>query len=153
MSKKQPIARGCICLTCGIRNDFTHPDGYCQNGHDNWLEGRDVRQRNATFQLACSLSGMTASDLTKAFMHKSITCIPMYRHIWDEVEQIMVSNNPFDWDSIEINDWELGYRMIRTDGDAICPICKKMIKEHPMETRTKGDPWLHQVCYGIWAKT
>lgn len=32
----------CICLTCGIRNDHTHPDGFCQNGHDDWLEYRDV---------------------------------------------------------------------------------------------------------------
>ena len=34
----------CVCLTCGVRNNHSTDDGYCQNGHDDWLEYIDFKQ-------------------------------------------------------------------------------------------------------------
>lgn len=55
-------------MTCGVRNDFTNPSGFCQNGHDNWLEYYDVINKNQFFKLAVEQSGMNEDKFTAAFM-------------------------------------------------------------------------------------
>lgn len=65
----------CICLTCGIRNDHSDPDGLCQNGHDNWLEYRDVQAKNEFFDLACELTGLTPYELQKQFRNPHVKLI------------------------------------------------------------------------------
>lgn len=143
----------CICLTCGVRNDHSHPDGFCQNGHDNWLEYRDLKQRNATFKLACHLTGFTEEELIKLFKTPAVKFIPIRRSINDEVDDIINGGQPFDWDTVEANDWEFDRRMFRVDGDAICPMCKRLVKEHPIENRFSSSVYVHRMCYGQWAKT
>lgn len=62
----------CICLTCGIRNDHTEPHGFCQNGHDNWLEYRDVINKNEHFKKALKITGLSAEEFTDVFMNNNI---------------------------------------------------------------------------------
>lgn len=144
----------CICLTCGIRNDHSRPDGLCQNGHDNWLEFRDFKHNAAVVQAACDLSGMSREELKKLFMTPSVTYIRMYHDIWDEADALEAGGYPFDWESVEVNDWEVNYRMKHMDKHVICKFCKKTAIMHPMETRllSNGQPWLYRLCNGIWAK-
>lgn len=60
---------GCICMTCGKRNDFTHKDGLCPNGnHDNWLEYRDVVHKNEWFQSMLERTGLTEDEFIRLFM-------------------------------------------------------------------------------------
>lgn len=66
------IRHSCICLTCGVRNDHSHPDGFCQNGHDDWLEYRDVIRANETFERAKKVFGTTEPDLTALFTNPNI---------------------------------------------------------------------------------
>ncbi len=79
----QPIKKiqSCICLTSGIRNDHSHPDGLCQNGHDDWLEYRDVfllkgadaKPRNR----AKKVFNVTLKELQQLFCDTSITQISL----------------------------------------------------------------------------
>lgn len=66
----------CICMTCGVRNNFTNLVGFCQNGHDDWLEYRDVflteGAEKAPRERAKKIFGMTANELKKAFSDTSI---------------------------------------------------------------------------------
>jgi hypothetical protein len=39
---KQKVIHYCVCTICGIRNDKDNPESTCRNGHDSWLEYRDV---------------------------------------------------------------------------------------------------------------
>jgi hypothetical protein len=71
----------CVCLTCGIRNNHTHPDGLCQNDHDDWLEYRDVVQMNYHFKRALKLFDLTADDFTSQFMN-------------NEIKQFVIKNQP-----------------------------------------------------------
>ena len=56
-----------LCLTCGARDDH-RADGYCKNGHDDWLELWDVEQQNSFFKRALRQSGLTAEELKSRFM-------------------------------------------------------------------------------------
>jgi hypothetical protein len=67
----------CICMTCGIRNDHSNPTGYCQNDHDDWLEYRDVVDKNKFFTLAWQLAGSTPEEFTALFMNPAVKEIPM----------------------------------------------------------------------------
>ncbi len=60
----------CLCMTCGVRNDFSHPSGYCQNNHDNWLEYYDVIHKNESFEQAVKNSGLTEKKFINQFMDK-----------------------------------------------------------------------------------
>lgn len=62
----------CVCMTCGIRNDHSHEDGLCQNGHDNWLEYYDVKCRNEFFEFACKKFGLTPNEMAEKFMDNTI---------------------------------------------------------------------------------
>lgn len=62
----------CICMTCGIRNDFTNEDGLCQNQHDDWLEYRDVKSQNEFFHAYRKRLGWSAQKLTERFMNPDI---------------------------------------------------------------------------------
>lgn len=66
----------CICLTCGIRNDHSNPTGCCQNGHDDWLEYRDVMliEGAETFSLnrACKLTGLSRKEFRVIFLDNTI---------------------------------------------------------------------------------
>jgi len=70
----------CICMTCGIRNDFSHENGFCQNGHDNWLEYRDVAQENEFFKRFAVTAGLSEDELRAAFLDTKI-------------KQIKITNN------------------------------------------------------------
>lgn len=147
-----------ICLTCGIRSDRSRTDDLCQNGHNDWLKywdlfsKRDKNEQDEIMHRVVMLTGWSPEEIKKAFVHPDISSFPINRDIWLEADDIIEGKIAFSWSNIEINDWELGYRMQRMDGDAVCSICNKTAKEHPMETRTKGEPWLNRMCYGIWAK-
>lgn len=65
----------CLCMTCGVRNDFTHPAGFCQNGHDNWLEYSDVVERNEFFKVAVEQAGMAEDKFIARFMDGENTFI------------------------------------------------------------------------------
>lgn len=65
----------CLCMTCGVRNDFSNHSGFCQNNHDNWLEYRDVMAKNKYFKLAVKQSGLTEGDFTKKFLSEENTFI------------------------------------------------------------------------------
>lgn len=67
----------CICMTCGVRNDFSTDNGYCQNGHDNWLEYRDVFHTDDNFddhflKQAMHIFNMNAQQLSRDFKNVSI---------------------------------------------------------------------------------
>lgn len=57
----------CICMTCGVRNDHS-----TENGHDNWLEYRDVYHRNEFYQIAMKIFGIKGQELERLFMDKSV---------------------------------------------------------------------------------
>lgn len=61
------MIHSCICLTCGIRNDHSHPEGLCQNGHDDWLEYRDVKYKDEHFERAKRVFGLSGRELKKKF--------------------------------------------------------------------------------------
>ena len=142
----------CLCMRCGIRNDHSHPNGFCANGHDVWLEFKDIQERNEFFEETRLRAGMTVKDFIQQFIHKDNLPFVLHWNAMEEADKIVESGKPFDWSNIEINEWELGKRMIRADGNCICTMCNKAYKNHPLETRTPGEPYLHQICYGIWAK-
>ena len=62
----------CICMTCGVRNDHSTENGYCQNGHDNWLEYRDVHQKNNFFKKASKIFGISGQELERLFIDRSV---------------------------------------------------------------------------------
>lgn len=74
-NKKEIIP--CICMTCGIRNDYSNQTGYCQNDHDNWIEYADVIEKNQWFHLAVKKSRLSEEEFTKQFMDASVKLIPM----------------------------------------------------------------------------
>lgn len=63
----------CVCMTCGIRNDHSTENGYCSNGHDNWLEYRDVIARNVWFYYFMNKFNLSADELTNRFMDSKVT--------------------------------------------------------------------------------
>jgi hypothetical protein len=69
-NKKEIIS--CVCMTCGVRNNHRHEHGYCQNGHDDWLEYRDVISRNQWFYEALNIFQMADVDFTQLFMDNSV---------------------------------------------------------------------------------
>lgn len=70
----------CICMTCGIRNDLKKPqeNGHCKNGHDNWLEYRDVMgiddgEYNFQYvQETANRFGLSIEQLTTKFLDTRI---------------------------------------------------------------------------------
>lgn len=66
---------GCICLTCGIRNDHTNPTGYCRNDHDDWLELRDIINYNEHYERALKLTGVSDIEFEKLFLDPSVKFI------------------------------------------------------------------------------
>lgn len=62
----------CVCMTCGVRNDHSTDNGYCRNGHDNWLEYYDVVNKNEFFKDTCIAFKMTEEELTEKFMNNNI---------------------------------------------------------------------------------
>lgn len=67
----------CLCLSCGVRNDYNSPHGYCANGHDNWLEYRDVLQRNEWYFLALKMTGLSESEFEEIFQDPTNKMIPL----------------------------------------------------------------------------
>ena len=67
----------CICMTCGVRNDHSTENGYCQNGHDNWLEYRDVYHKNEFFKKAMKIFDLSSQQLERSFVDKSVLQIPI----------------------------------------------------------------------------
>lgn len=66
----------CICLTCGVRNDHSMESGYCQNGHDDWLEYRDVMlidgANREPLDRALKLTGLSEERFREMFLDNSI---------------------------------------------------------------------------------
>lgn len=56
-----------ICCTCGT-NESNPDNGYCKNGHDDWLEERDFHYVETRFQVhkACSQLSVTENFLQYA---------------------------------------------------------------------------------------
>lgn len=71
----------CICLSCGVRNDHSTSDGFCKNGHDNWLEYRDIYLKNEFFDYALKITGLTADQLIKAFLDNSVKQIAIFKNL------------------------------------------------------------------------
>lgn len=65
-----------LCLTCGVRDDHTHPAGYCQNNHDNWMDIHDFESRNEYFKQAVNQSGLTEQEFIEQFENLSNKLIP-----------------------------------------------------------------------------
>jgi hypothetical protein len=63
---------GCLCTLCGVRNNFKDPNGLCENGHDSWLELRDVQQKNTHFKVAMRAFGRSAAALEQSFLNRDI---------------------------------------------------------------------------------
>lgn len=70
--KKSKEIISCVCMTCGVRNNHSHESGLCQNGHDAWLEYRDVISKNEWFYSVAKKFNMTESELTEKFMDSSV---------------------------------------------------------------------------------
>lgn len=68
----------CICTICGVKNDFTSEEGWCQNGHDSWLEYRDIRNKNEFFQEAKHVFLLDENTLIEKFKDKSIKKLKVY---------------------------------------------------------------------------
>ena len=62
----------CVCMVCGIRNDHSHEDGLCQNGHDDWLEYYDVVHENEFFDFACKKFNIPPQQMKKKFMDNTV---------------------------------------------------------------------------------
>ena len=67
----------CVCLTCGVRNNHSTDDGYCQNGHDDWLEYIDFQYDETydefvTIERTMKLFGLSLEELEEQFMDNSI---------------------------------------------------------------------------------
>lgn len=71
----------CICMTCGERNDHSTDDGWCRNGHDNWLEYKDVLHMNEFFRDMKRRAGMTTEQLTTAFADPQVKKIKL---VWQK---------------------------------------------------------------------
>ncbi|HEY4065152.1 MAG TPA: putative molybdenum carrier protein [Puia sp.] len=65
----------CLCMRCGKRDDFK--SDFCPNGHDDWLEYEDVKERNQFFDRAVKLSGLSPDKLELAFMDKTVNSITL----------------------------------------------------------------------------
>jgi hypothetical protein len=60
-------------MTCGIRNSVgINETGFCPSGHDNWLEYRDVMQRNEWFRAMVAKTGLSEREFTDKFLDKSV---------------------------------------------------------------------------------
>jgi hypothetical protein len=67
----------CVCLTCGVRDNYTSKNGYCQNGHDNWLHEDDVAARDEHFERAVKITGFTPDELERKFNNPYIKKFPI----------------------------------------------------------------------------
>ncbi len=72
----------CVCLTCGVRNNFTHENGFCQNDHDDWLEFRDFQLEGEwsnprILKRAMKLTGYSREELEQNFMNPLVTQFPI----------------------------------------------------------------------------
>ena len=70
----------CICMTCGVRNDHSTESGFCQNGHDDWLEYRDVYWDNEHAKRAQKLFNLSAYELELKFRDKNIKQLKIWKH-------------------------------------------------------------------------
>jgi hypothetical protein len=61
-----------------VRNNFTHPAGFCQNGHDAWFEYRDLLQKDEWYVRALQLTRLTPQELENQFMDPNNTFIKIY---------------------------------------------------------------------------
>lgn len=77
---KKPIIY-CVCLTCGIRNDKDNPDSFCRNGHDDWLEYRDVMGEDGAdpqwLKRALRLTKMNKEKFIELFLDPEIKQFPI----------------------------------------------------------------------------
>lgn len=84
MPEKETIS--CVCMTCGIRNDHSRPDGFCQNGHDDWLEYRDVMlidgADHTPLARALRITRMKLPEFRRAFLNNSIKQFPIFKDSW-----------------------------------------------------------------------
>ncbi len=69
-----------MCLTCGVRNDHSTLNGYCQNGHDDWLEYRDVMliegAETGPLNRACKLTGLKRKEFRDFFLNSANKQLP-----------------------------------------------------------------------------
>jgi hypothetical protein len=61
-----------------VRNDFTHPAGFCQNGHDAWFEYRDLQLKEEWYDHALRVTRLTPEELERQFMDPENTFIKIY---------------------------------------------------------------------------
>lgn len=78
-STKRTIVPYCICVTCGVRDDHSNEFGFCQNGHDDWLELKDVQEQNEFFLRAAIRFGLTDSQLVRKFSENYVLSIPVVK--------------------------------------------------------------------------
>lgn len=81
-SKKAQTFISCICMICWVRNDHSSDDGWCQNGHDYWLEYRDVVSKNEFFMEACEKLGVSQEYLTGKFLDSNVLSL---KELQDEI--------------------------------------------------------------------
>lgn len=73
--KKDPIP--CVCMTCGIRDDDSHPGGLCQNGHDNWFEYRDLHMDSQWFKFMIKATGWKRTKFIQQFKDPTVKLFPV----------------------------------------------------------------------------
>jgi hypothetical protein len=77
----KPAYLGCVCLTCGIRNDADNPSSFCRNGHDDWLEYRDVMGEEDAdpkwLKRALRLTRMGKAKFVELFLDPEIKQFPI----------------------------------------------------------------------------
>lgn len=65
----------CVCTICGLRWDPEQEDSLCQNGHDSWLEWRDIEMLevdNTSLKKACKAFGMNQKQVREQFLNSYI---------------------------------------------------------------------------------
>lgn len=84
IQKRKQEIYPCVCLTCGVKNDFSHPDGLCQNGHDDWLEYRDIlgihNDSEPVLIRAMETFSLSKEELTELFINETFTQFEIQKH-------------------------------------------------------------------------
>jgi hypothetical protein len=71
--KTTQIEVSAICMTCGQRDDHTGEGGLCQNNeHDNWLEEKDVTEKNMFFLEFAKKCKLKPEELHNLFFNPKV---------------------------------------------------------------------------------
>lgn len=141
MEKKKRIIP-CLCMTCGVRNDFTNPSGFCQNNHDNWLEYQDVKAKNEFFQIAVIQSQLTEAQFIAKFLDEANTFIDQSNRTTSYFEQCinhLRETYDLEMDALEITEQGRALHqdtLMAAKADGITPVnyIDAIVKKYGIET-------------------